>query len=121
MFSNGSCNTSKETEKGREGAAEGESARDWRVEESRIAGWRDGKTRKGVLTAVLVWGWTGREALGETGVCFCSDDCREKRREKKKVKWFHIVKLISKRNLNMDGKGQKHTLINHTDSGFCVD
>lgn len=42
------------------------------------------KKKKGVLTVVLVWGWTGREALGETGVCFCSDDCREKRKEKYK-------------------------------------
>ena len=37
------------------------------------------KKKKGVLTVVLVWGWTGREALGETGVYFCSDDCREKK------------------------------------------
>lgn len=68
------------------------------------------KNKKGVLTVVLVWGWTGREALGETGVCFCSDDCREKQKEKKKiyfkVKWFDRQKL---------------TVINHSDSCLCVD
>lgn len=35
------------------------------------------KNKKGVLTVVLVWGWTGREAPGGTGVCFCLDDCGE--------------------------------------------
>lgn len=41
------------------------------LKESRMEGW---KNKKGVLTVVRVWGWTGREALGGTGVCFCSDD-----------------------------------------------
>lgn len=36
------------------------------------------KENQSVLTVVLVWDWTGREALEETGACFCSDDCREK-------------------------------------------
>lgn len=50
------------------------------AEGSEVAGQKDGKNKKGVLTGARVWGWTGREALAGTGVCFCSDDCKEKRR-----------------------------------------
>ena len=50
-----------------------------------MEGWKE-KPKKGVLTVVLVWGWTGREALGEPGVYFCSHDCRDKKKIEFKVK-----------------------------------
>lgn len=67
VFSNGSRNTSKAPQKGKQNDG-GESERDHE--------W--GEENQSVLTVVLVWDWTGREALEETGACFCSDDCREK-------------------------------------------
>lgn len=82
-FQSGSRNTSKETQRG---SARGESRR----ERERTGGnhWMEGwKNKKGVLTGVPVWGWTGREAPGGTGVCFCSVDCggRKKKKERKYV------------------------------------
>lgn len=51
----------------------------------------DGEVERGVLTGVLVWGWTGRGAPGGTGVCFCSDGCGEKWRRKENI---NVVKVI---------------------------
>lgn len=48
-----------------------------------MEGW---KYKKGVLTVVPVWGWTGREAPGGPGACFCSGDCGEKMQEERSFK-----------------------------------
>lgn len=68
-----------------------------------------------VLTGVRVWGWTGREALGETGVCFCSGDYGEDEEKKTQFSWS---KIVLNRDLCMNRTG-KNT-INHFSHAFVL-